>query len=131
MLIAVDWSFLADTRDELWRDSFCLYAYLHPTRDWLLYVGKADFGTVRSRLRGDHKAALFRDIRREYGVDDVRVGIDERRWSAVLFVNNVADKRAILNNITQAAVNLADYNRVAVNQPRTAGIDLNYRFGGN
>lgn len=44
-----------------------------PARDWLLYVGKADFATVRRRLTGDHKAALFGDIRREYGVDVVRV----------------------------------------------------------
>jgi hypothetical protein len=47
----------------------------------------------------------------------------------VLFVNNIADKRVLLNNITQDAVNLPTFNRVAVSQPRTAGIDLNYRFG--
>jgi hypothetical protein len=58
----------------------------------------------------------------------VRAGIDGGRWSAVLFVNNVADKRALLNNITQDASNVADWNRIAVNQPRTAGIDLNYKF---
>jgi iron complex outermembrane recepter protein len=66
-----------------------------------------------------------------YDLTNVRAGLDGGRWSAVLFVNNVADKRALLNDITQAAVNLATYNRVAVSQPRTAGIDLNYRFGGN
>jgi hypothetical protein len=47
----------------------------------------------------------------------------------VLFVNNVTNKRALLNNVTQAAVNLPDYNRIAVSQPLTVGIDLNYRFG--
>jgi hypothetical protein len=35
----------------------------------------------------------------------------------------------VLNNVTQAAVNLPDYNRQVISQPRTAGIDLNYRFG--
>jgi hypothetical protein len=39
-----------------------------------------------------------------------------------------ADKRALLNNITQDATNVADWNRIAVNQPRTAGIDLNFKF---
>jgi hypothetical protein len=34
----------------------------------------------------------------------------------------------LLNNIPEAAANLATYNRVAINQPRTAGIDLNYKF---
>ena len=43
-------------------------------------------------------------------------------------MNNVADKRALLNNITQDAENLPTFNRIAVSQPRTAGIDLNYKF---
>jgi len=34
----------------------------------------------------------------------------------------------LLNNVTQDATNVADWNRVAVSQPRTAGIDLNIRF---
>jgi hypothetical protein len=49
--------------------------------------------------------------------------------AAVLFVNNVTNKRALLSDITQAAENLADFNRIAVNQPITVGVDLNYRFG--
>jgi outer membrane receptor protein involved in Fe transport len=63
-----------------------------------------------------------------YDLTNVRGGFQGDRWSAVLFVNNVTDKRALLNNITEAAANLATYNRVAINQPRTAGIDLNYKF---
>jgi hypothetical protein len=57
------------------------------------------------------------------------VGFEGNRWTAVLFVNNVADKRALLNNITQDAINLPTFNRVAVSQPRTVGVDLSYRFG--
>jgi hypothetical protein len=30
--------------------------------------------------------------------------------------------------VDQDATNLADFNRVAVSQPRTAGVDLNYKF---
>jgi len=63
-----------------------------------------------------------------YDLTNVRAGIQADRWSAVLFINNVTDKRALLNNITQDATNLADYNRIAVNQPRTAGVDLNFKF---
>jgi iron complex outermembrane recepter protein len=63
-----------------------------------------------------------------YDLTNLRAGVDGGHWSAVLFVNNVTDKRALLNNITQDASNLADFNRVAVSQPRTTGIDLNYRF---
>ncbi len=49
-----------------------LYAYLHPTRDWLLYIGKADYSTISRRLHGEHKAQLFEEIWRAYGVDEVR-----------------------------------------------------------
>jgi hypothetical protein len=73
MLVEVNWTYLEGNRHPLWADNFCLYAYLHPERDWLLYVGKADYSTVRQRLHGDHKADLFDDIQRRYGIDDVRV----------------------------------------------------------
>ena len=72
MVVEVDWTFLKQDRHALWADQLCLYAYLHPDRDWLLYVGKADYSSIRRRLHGDHKAQLWRDLRREYGVDDVR-----------------------------------------------------------
>jgi hypothetical protein len=45
-----------------------------------------------------------------------------------LFANNIADKRALLSHVTQDALNLATFDRIAVSQPRTIGIDLNYRF---
>jgi hypothetical protein len=46
-----------------------------------------------------------------------------------VFINNVANNRAVLNNAVQAAINLPTYNRQVVSQPLTTGIDLNYRFG--
>ena len=98
MVIEVDWTELEDQRDPLWSASFCVYAYLHPERDWLLYVGKADFSTIRRRLHGDHKAALFHDLQRRYGIEDLRVlhgelllPADRRRSSELL-----ADVESIL-----------------------------------
>ena len=67
MLVEVLWTELGES-DPLWSGRFCLYAYLHPQRDWLLYVGKADYSSVRRRLSGDHKDQLFDDFYREYGV---------------------------------------------------------------
>ena len=72
MRIDVQWTLLGD-EDELWSSSFCLYAYIHPVRDWLLYIGKADYTTVRRRLHGHHKRRVFRDIQQRYGVNAVRV----------------------------------------------------------
>jgi hypothetical protein len=37
-------------------------------------------------------------------------------------------KRALISDITQDAINLPDYNRITVNQPLTAGIDLNIKY---
>ena len=64
-----------------------------------------------------------------YDLTNFRTGVEAAHWSAVLFVNNISDTRALLSNITQDAINLASYNRIAVSQPRTVGIDFNYHFG--
>src|SRR5437773_1525541 len=73
LLVEVSWTELDDNRHPYWRADFCLYGYLHPERNWLLYIGKADWQTVRRRLYGDHKAELFDYFRCRYGIDQVRV----------------------------------------------------------
>ena len=71
--VELPWIELRDRRDPEWQADFCLYAYLHPERDWLLYIGKADYQTVRERMHGDHKADLFDFFWDRYGIDEVRV----------------------------------------------------------
>lgn len=71
--VEIPWCELEHDRDPAWQANFCLYAYLHPDRDRLLYVGKADYQTVRQRLHGDHKADLFDFFDRKYGIEQVRV----------------------------------------------------------
>ncbi len=73
LLVEIPWLELRDRRDPAWQADFCLYAYLHPERNWLLYIGKADYQTVRQRLHGDHKADLFDFFWDRYGIEDVRV----------------------------------------------------------
>lgn len=72
MQVKIDWTLLDDEAHPLWDAGFCLYAYLHPKRDFLLYIGKSDFSTVGHRLQCKHKDQLFRDIRREYKIDKIR-----------------------------------------------------------
>jgi hypothetical protein len=100
-------------------------AYRHSLTDALAATARADTTYVGSRTDETYSINTLPS----YQLTNLRAGFEGARWSAALFVNNVADKRALLNNITQDAVNLPTYNRVAVSQPRTAGIDLNYRFG--
>ena len=73
MQVEIEWNELGGDDDPLWSASFCLYAYLHPHRDWLLYIGKADRSTLRCRFRGAHKEDLFYDLERKYGISSVRV----------------------------------------------------------
>ncbi len=99
-------------------------AYHHDLTDDLALIARAESNYVGSRTDETYATNTLPS----YDLTNIRGGFQGERWSAVLFVNNVADKRALLNNITQDAENLADFNRVAVSQPRTAGIDLNYKF---
>jgi iron complex outermembrane receptor protein len=110
--------------DPRWTASVSL-AYRHPLTDRLDFTARAD--STYTDARTDETFAI-NDLP-PYDLTNIRAGVEGKNWSAVLFVNNVADKRALLNDITQAAVNLATYNRIAVSQPLTAGVDLNYRFG--
>lgn len=64
-----------------------------------------------------------------YDLASIRAGISSKDgWDATLFVNNLSDKHAYLENVAQLGLPNAAYNRVATNQPRTIGLDLNYRF---
>jgi iron complex outermembrane recepter protein len=99
-------------------------AYHHELTDDLALTARAESNYVGSRT----DETFTTNTLPSYDLTNIRGGFQGKRWSAVLFVNNVADKQALLNNITQAAVNLPTFNRVAVSQPRTVGVDLNYKF---
>jgi iron complex outermembrane recepter protein len=64
-----------------------------------------------------------------YDLTNLRAGVEGDRWKAVLFVKNLLNTRALLSDAPQLSVYIPTYNRVAVSQPLTIGIDLSYRFG--
>jgi outer membrane receptor protein involved in Fe transport len=65
-----------------------------------------------------------------YDLTNVRAGVKSgERWTAVLFANNLFNKRAFLTDTSSVTINLPTYNRVAVSQPLTIGVDLSYHFG--
>jgi len=64
-----------------------------------------------------------------YNLANLRTGLVGTHWSGYLFVDNLTDKRAALGiNTTSVAWLTPSTTRVATNQPRTIGIDVNYRF---
>ena len=64
-----------------------------------------------------------------YNFINLRLGVVGAHWSGYLFADNLTDKRAALGiNTTSVAWLTPSTTRVATNQPRTIGLDLNYRF---
>ena len=63
-----------------------------------------------------------------YDLTNLRAGVEGSHWAAMMFVNNVTNKMALLTNSPAINVNVATYNRTAVSQPMTVGIDLTYHM---
>lgn len=63
-----------------------------------------------------------------YDLVDTRMGVESDRWSAVLFVDNLTNKKALLGDTGALSANIPILDRVATNQPRTVGADLSYKF---
>jgi len=64
-----------------------------------------------------------------YDLTNMRAGIRaESGWGVALFANNVFNKQAYLENMTQLTLTNASFNRVITNQPLTVGVDLTYAF---
>jgi len=63
-----------------------------------------------------------------YDLVGARLGLESDRWSALFFIDNLTDKKALLSDTGALSANISILNRVATNQPRTIGVDLNYRF---
>ena len=102
---------------------------------------------IRSRGRGSglsiaHEGGLFaggncgtyddpsfcpngRYVQDSYALLDMAVGVERSNWSAELFVDNLADKRAQVNIDTLQYV-----PKVVTNRPRTIGMRFSYDFDG-
>jgi iron complex outermembrane receptor protein len=63
-----------------------------------------------------------------YDLVNARLGIEHDHWSAAVFVDNLTNKMALFGDTGALSANIPILNRIATNQPRTIGLDLNYRF---
>ncbi|MGH8209060.1 MAG: TonB-dependent receptor, partial [Steroidobacteraceae bacterium] len=63
-----------------------------------------------------------------YDLVGARFGVETDRWSVLAFVDNLTDKRALLSDTGSLTTNISILNRVSTIQPRTIGVDLNYKF---
>jgi iron complex outermembrane receptor protein len=64
-----------------------------------------------------------------YNIANARLTLSTDRWSANVFVDNLANKVALLTaNNTSFQLNIPSLIRYSTNQPRTFGTQINYRF---
>jgi iron complex outermembrane recepter protein len=64
-----------------------------------------------------------------YDLVGLRFGLIGQKLSGFLFADNLTDKRAQLGiNTTGFSYTIPSLIRVATNQPRTIGVDMNYKF---
>jgi outer membrane receptor protein involved in Fe transport len=62
-----------------------------------------------------------------YDIARFRIGVDADSWSAFLFVDNVANTRAVLAYTHDYAEDIPSLARIATNQPRTIGVTFQYQ----
>lgn len=117
MLVEVKWRFIGP-RSECWGWSRSLYAYVHPTTDKILYLGKADGTTVRGRFHAPDKQALFEFFAQEQGINRVRVSVgtifvdQDRRLSREL----LADVESLLLSASDPLETLAGRGHASADQ---------------
>ena len=64
-----------------------------------------------------------------YNLLNLRTGLTAKAgWTVALFVTNLTDKHAQLENAAQLGLPNASYNRVVTNQPRTFGVDFTFHL---
>src|SRR5882724_7174848 len=100
-------------------------AYRRPLSDTLTLVGRIDNNYVGSRIDTTAQANFLPS----YDLTNLRAGVEGSNWTAVVFVNNATNRLAFLSNSPAINVNVPTFNRTAVEQPLTIGIDVSYRIG--
>jgi outer membrane receptor protein involved in Fe transport len=63
-----------------------------------------------------------------YQLFNLRFGPTGDNWTAMLFVTNLLNKETLLDPQPQINLQTAAFMRYIVNQPRTVGVDVTYKF---
>jgi iron complex outermembrane recepter protein len=98
--------------------------YRRPLTDNLTLLARVDNNYVGSRIDVSYGVNQLPS----YDIANGRVGIEIGHLVTSLFVNNLTNKRAIIDDVFQYNINIPMYNRATINQPLTAGIEVAYRL---
>jgi outer membrane receptor protein involved in Fe transport len=77
-----------------------------------------------------HDVAYYFDyLLPSYNIANARVSLEHNNWSANMFVDNFTNKVALMTaNNTSFQFNIPQLVRYSTNQPRTVGVQVNYKF---
>ena len=100
-------------------------SYRHPLTDSMHFTSRVDYTYMCSRIDTTFQPNYLPS----YDLTNIRAGLENDHWTAVLFVDNVANKLAKLSNTPAINVSVGTFNRTVVAQPLTFGIDVSYRLG--
>jgi iron complex outermembrane recepter protein len=99
--------------------------YTHPAFDDVNFTARLSNSYVGQETDIEYTYATLPS----YNLVALRFGLVGNKASAYLFADNLTDKRAMLGiNTTAFAWTIPSVERVATNQPRTIGLDFNYKF---
>ncbi len=99
-------------------------SFRHPLSDSLAFIARA----TNSYTSSIQDITYTRNTLPAYDLVGARAGVETGRWSAMLFIDNLTNKKAYLSDTGALSANISILNRVATNQPRTIGADLSVKF---
>ena len=99
-------------------------AYRHRLSDRLAFATRIENTYVGRRTDATYAINMLA----AYDLTNIRMGVEGNRWTAMLFARNVTNEKVLLDNAFQLNINIPTFNRVAVSQPVTFGLDLTFRF---
>ncbi|MDB6108178.1 MAG: TonB-dependent receptor [Gammaproteobacteria bacterium] len=92
------------------------------------YRAVADSWSTNNAVTNAATGRVVPLIRPAYHIADARVGVRYGPAEYALFAKNLTNEVANLSDTTAVSLQAAGISRVAVNQPRTIGVEVRYRF---
>ena len=87
----------------------------------------ADYSYADDSLSANNDS-VNRRLRPAYDITNVRAGMWFEDWQVVLFVQNVFNEDANLSDVPPLAIEMPGRPRIAVNRPRTLGVEVRVTF---